>query len=272
MSDIFYSIIFFKSKINSNPFYLLMITLIIQIKSESFYIRNACKDIKSYSNKPCFNDKIEFYENLRAGHFETFKDGSLIIEYSDDSGNSFDNSKRLFYGIKKNGRYYFPNKSPFKYLETYNPLNSVYTSRFESKNKIIYLSKDTNKKKEYIFSTSTYISVTELHDLEGNISNYWDTNSFWETIQIYSYEIVILDLPEGGENHYICIFNQREIEYIDRNGALQEYSQTFCIRKFKFDSFDNYTIIKNVNYTGSYDCRIISSFIVYEWNIIVIFF
>ena len=157
-------------------------------------------------------------------------------------------------------------------METYNPLNSVYTSRFESKNKIIYLNNDTNKEKEYLFSTSTYITVTELHDLEGNISNYWDTNSFWETIQIYSYEIVILDLPEGGENHYICIFNQREIEYIDRNGALQEYSQTFCIRKFKFDSFDNYTIIKNVNYTGSYDCRIISSFIVYEWNIIVIFF
>ena len=85
-------------------------------------------------------------------------------------------------------------------METYNPLNSVYTSRFESKNKIIYLSNDFNKEKEYLFSTSSYITVTELHDLKGNISNYWDTNSFWETTRIFSYKFVILDLLEGGEN------------------------------------------------------------------------
>ena len=147
MSKIFYERIFFISKLNSNPIYLFIITLIIQIKSESFYIPNICKYNKSYLNTSCFNDKIELHDNFHAGQFETFKDGSLIIEYSEYSGNSNDNNKRLFYGIKKNGRYYFPNKSPFKYLETYNPLNSVYTSRFESKNKIIYLSKDTNKKR-----------------------------------------------------------------------------------------------------------------------------
>ena len=103
MSEIFYARIFFKSKLNSNPifFYLFIITLIIRIKSESFYISNICKYNKSYLNTSCFNDKIEFHGNFRAGQFETFKDGSLIIEYSEDSGNSIDNNKRLFYGLKK---------------------------------------------------------------------------------------------------------------------------------------------------------------------------
>jgi len=145
MSEIVYPRKFFKSKIKSKQIYLSIIILIIQIKPASFYIQGICKYNKSYLNSSCFNDKIEFHENFRAGHFETFKDGSLIIEYSEDSGHSVDNNNRLFYGLKKNGRYYFPNESPFKHLETYNPLNSEYTSRYESKNKIIYLSGDINK-------------------------------------------------------------------------------------------------------------------------------
>ena len=84
-------------------------------------------------------------ENFRAGHFETFKDGSLIIEYSEDNSNSNQYEKRLFYGLKKNGRYYFPDESPFKHFEFYNTSNNKYTGRFESKNKIIYLNGDINK-------------------------------------------------------------------------------------------------------------------------------
>ena len=267
MSEIFYARIFFKSKLNSNPIYLFMITLIIQIKSESFYIQNACKYNKSYLNTSCFNDKIEFHENFRAGQFETFKDGSLIIEYSEEDSRNSNNSKRLFYGLKKNGRYYFPNESPFNHLKAYNPLNNGYTGRYESKNKIIYLSRDINREKGYLFSTSEYLTVTELHDIERNISNYWDTVSFWGN-EIYSYIFEILNLPEDGENHYICVFNQRG--GIFKDGKV--YSQSFSLIKFKFDSFNNYAIINSVNYTNSYSCRIIIAFVVYEWQKIVIFF
>ena len=271
MSEIFYARIFFKSKLNSNPifFYLFIIILLIQIKSAFFIVDNSCKYNKSFLNTTCFNDKIEFHENFIFGKFETFKDGTLIIEYSQLSRSYNIYNKRLFYGLKKNGRYYFPDESPFKYLDAYNPLNNQPASRYGSKNKIIYLSGDTNKEKEYLFSTSNSQSVTELHDLEGNISNYWDSPSFWEINGmngiITSYEIILLDLPENDENHYLCIFNQAE--YV---GLL---SDTFSIRKFGFNSFVNYTIIKKEDYTDIYrDSPLISALAVYDCQIIVIFF
>ena len=82
--------------------------------------------------------------------------------------------------------------------------------RYESKNKIIYLENDAQKKKQYLFSTSIYTTVTELHDIQGGTSTYWDTVTFWEIVEIFSYEIVILDLPEGGKNHYVCVFTQQK--------------------------------------------------------------
>ena len=254
-----------KSQLKSKHIYLFIIILIIKIKSTSFYIQGVCEYNKSYLNTSCFNDKIEMPENFRAGHFETFKDGSLIIEYSEDNSNSNQYEKKLFYGLKKNGRYYFPDESPFKHFEFYNTSNNKYTGRFESKNKIIYLSGDINKEKEYLFSTGSYLSVTELHDVEGNISYYWDTGSFWEIAYIFSYDIIILDLPENNENHYICVIKPAKTIQISA-------SEAFSIIKFKFDSFDNYSIINKVNYTESFNCRTISAFIVYVCQIIVIFF
>ena len=105
MSEILYLRIFLRSKLKSNSVYLFLIILIIQIKSAFFYIQNACKYNKSYLNESCFNDKIEFHDNYRAGHFETFKDGSLVVEYSIHSIDNYkiNDKKRLFYGLKKMG-------------------------------------------------------------------------------------------------------------------------------------------------------------------------
>ena len=81
-----------------------------------------CRDNNDFSNSECFNNIIKIDSNsYRAGEFVTTQNGELIIEYSEDSGNSLDNNKRLFYGLKKNGRYYFPNESPFNHLKAYNP-------------------------------------------------------------------------------------------------------------------------------------------------------
>ena len=258
-----------KKYIESKYKYLnLFLLILIQIKSIFCVIEDSCLKVYSFNNTTCFNDKIKFYDKFRGGHFETFINGTLIIEYSSDSNFT----QRLFYAIKKNGRYYFPNESPFKFFEAKNPLNNGYNGRFESKNKIIYLSGDIYKTKEYLFSTSNHYTVTELHDIENGISYYWDTISFWEIIGIYSYEIIILDLPEENENHYLCVFTQFEEDLISLNGAQNVYSKTFSLRKFKFDSINNYTIIGKLDYTDNYNCRIISAFVVYDWNVIVIFF
>ena len=140
-------------------------------------------------------------------------------------------------------------------------------------NKIIYISTDTNKEKEYLFSTSIYTTVTELHDIEGNRSLYWNTTSFWQICEIFSYEINILDLPENGENHYLCAFTQHENHKRMFNGKMYDYSTTFSLRKFKFDTFGSFSILgTKVNYTSNYNSRMISTFIVYDMEIIVVFF
>ena len=64
-----------------------------------------CGSINLITNSDCFNnvlyiggqDKI-----YRAGHFAINTKGDLIVEYSS-------NQYRLFYGLKKNGKFFFPN-------------------------------------------------------------------------------------------------------------------------------------------------------------------
>ena len=209
--------------------------IIIQIQSYIFSSRYSCQNVHSYSDSNCFNNKIVFYDKYRAGHFETLKDGSLIIEYSNDG----ENEKRLFYALKKNGRYYFSEESPIKYFEAHNPLNINYNGRYESINKVVYLNNDTNKLNEFLFSTSSWKTVTELHDIERNISKYWDSASFWNN-QIYSYYIIILDLPENNENHYLCVFNRLESYNLIIGGNILECSKSFVLNKFKFDTYNDY--------------------------------
>ena len=261
-----------QSKSNlSLKFLFFRIMIIIQIQSYIFSSRYSCQNVHSYSDSNCFNNKIVFYDKYRAGHFETLKDGSLIIEYSNDG----ENEKRLFYALKKNGRYYFSEESPIKYFEAHNPLNINYNGRYESINKVVYLNNDTNKEKEFLFSTSSWKTGTELHDIERNISKYWDSASFWNN-QIYSYYIIILDLPENNENHYLCVFNRLESYNLIIGGNILEYSKSFVLNKFKFDTFNDYTIINSTEYEYAYinqvGSRIISAFIVYKYEIIVIFF
>ena len=249
-------------------FRFFFLTFYILANIVTFSYCSQCSKDNAITNKACFNDVLTFNnKKYRAGHFVTYKNGDMIVEFSDDGG-STDGFSRIFYGLKKNGRYYFPGESPVKTFEAYNPLQNGHNYRFESKNKIIYLSGDINKEKEYLFSTSSYTSVTELHDIERNLSNYWDTSSFWEIVEIFSYEIIILDLQEGNEIHYLCIFTQRETDII--NG--ETYSKTFSIRKFKFDDFNNYTIIGKVDNSNHYNSRVISAFIIYNWAVIVVSF
>jgi hypothetical protein len=259
---------YIQSRLQTQKFLLNTLLFLFLISYTLNVVQDSCYNVKTYGNNDCFNDKIVFKNNFRAGHFETLKDGTLKIEYSSDT----ESKKRFFYGLKKNGRYYFENESPFRRFEVHNPVNN-YHGRYESENKIIYISTDTNKEKEYLFSTSIYTTVTELHDIEGNRSLYWNTTSFWQICEIFSYEINILDLPENGENHYLCAFTQHENHKRMFNGELYDYSTTFSLRKFKFDTFGSFSILgTKVNYTSNYNSRMISAFIVYDMEIIVVFF
>ena len=182
-------------KFHYSHFILNLILFLIQMRNLISVVEDSCYTVTSFTNTDCFNDKIEFHNKFRAGHFVTLQDGSLIIEYSSDGTNY----ERFFYGLKKNGRYYFENETAFRHFDVKNPV-AQWHGRYESENKIVYLSGDTNKENQYIFSTSIWTTVTELHDIFTNKSVYWNTTSFWKIVEIFSYEIIILDLPENGEN------------------------------------------------------------------------
>ena len=184
-------------------FILNLILFFIQFENILSVVEGTCYQVTTYNNLTCFNDKIEFHNKFRAGHFVTLKDGALIIEYSSDGVNY----ERFFYGLKKNGRYYFEGESPFRHFRTKNPKNENH-GRYESENAIVYLKNDINKENQYIFSTSIWTTVTELHDILRNSSTYWDTVSLWQIVEIFSYEINILELKENNEMHYLAVFTQ----------------------------------------------------------------
>ena len=96
------------------------------------------------TNTLCFNKVIFFeFENkeYRAGHFAMNSKGDIIVEYSYLQ-------YRLFYGLKKDGNYYFPERT--KEIEiTSDILDSTIIRRYESSNLFVSLKNDSRKEKEY---------------------------------------------------------------------------------------------------------------------------
>ena len=260
---------FLRKRLKNLTFLINIFLLFLQIEVIFCGNQTSCYKIYNLTNKECFNDRIILANKFRAGHFVTTKDGSLIIEYS----NAGPNYLRLFYGLKKNGRYYFENETPFRHFNATNPVNKSLNGRYESKNIVLHFKNDTSKKKEYIFSTSIWTTVTELHDLETGISKYWDTSTFWDIIEIFSYEINLFELKEGNKMNYVCAFTQREKDkrYL-KNGKEDIYSKTFSLRKFSFTDLNNYTILGKLDYKENYNSRMISCFLVPEFEDIVVFF
>ena len=117
----------------------------------------SCKDNKAITNTDCFTNVLIFNDkNWRAGHSALNKDGLFILEFSRDQNSG----SRLFYALKPNGRYYFPNESPTKEIELAEKNNIV--ARYESMNYFVSLKTDTNKEKEYFLSISTYSCFMEI--------------------------------------------------------------------------------------------------------------
>ena len=119
-------------------------------------------------NTDCFNQVLYFNQtnrSYRSGHFALNKNGDMIVEYSSDQ-------YRLFYGLKKNGEFYFENFT--KEIEIKIDYDFQYglstSDRYEAINSFVSLSDDTNKEKEYLLSISSYLTILELHDLETDES------------------------------------------------------------------------------------------------------
>ena len=133
--------------------------------------------------------KFEFNtQNYRAGRFAFNSNGDMIIEYSC-------NNYRLFFGLKKNGKYFFKDEENNEILTKEIKIENRGddNQRYESQNIFISISAD----KQYLFSISTFISITELYDFETGENLFESTNNFLGNI-IFSFIFSLFELPSDN--------------------------------------------------------------------------
>ena len=204
-------------------FFFIFLFYFSQIK---MIIGQCDKDDIIKEGSSCFNNIIIFDKGYRAGQFTIRKDGVLLIEYS--SGN-----KRLFYGLKSNGRGFFKNEETNKKIYIQSDilfrLEEV-VKRHESRNKIVYLYNDESQENPYIFSISAYIGLNELHhfdDKGNNNHRTWLNLDFFgidRSLYVFSYQFSLL---EGKNNGYYSAY----IQSINEEHKSQSYSLSKSFKK-----------------------------------------
>jgi len=200
------------------------------------------------------NNILEFKTyNFRAGSFAINDDGDMIVEYSKDDA-------RLFYGLKKDGSYFFNDNS--NHYKTINFGDSTNMVRYESKNIFIYI----NNNKQYLFSTATSISISELYDLDNINSNTKKKTSEFLGHEIFSFAFSLLKLETSSTKEYLLVHTYTSEE--------TKYGDTIAITKFSFNqnNFDDIQInttitINNYDYRG----RIVSGFTINP-SIVILFY
>ena len=249
-------------------FLILISQLFFHIKS----LNSQCSNDVKITNSDCFNNVIILPQYYRGAQFSTNKEGTMLIEYSKDYENL--HGYRLFYAFKKNGRNLYEEESEDVYKIFEIGIGLTNNGRYEARNLFVCLEDDINKDKEYLFSTSSYDTLTELHDIENDKSVTKGTLEFWNIIDIFSYQYSLFELRQNNKNIYFCIFTQHEIDQIKINNELKDYSKTYTIMKFSFTSFDleNYKLLKSLNNTNNFNDRIISAFLMESQEILVVFY
>ena len=261
--------------LNSLIFIFLFLLLLNLIFCE------GCKGVVDLSDKAnCYNDVITFsHKHWRAGHAATNKKGEVIVEFSPDEE---DSKSRLFYGLKKNGRYFFPEEPFYKQIDTMTceDCTDQYRGRFESRVLFVSLKDDTDKSKQYFFSMSSYHSLVELIDMDSFTYHAWDTlNFFGLSRPIFSYEYALFEIYET--NTYIAAFIESggfRPTLVDENQNIyqdKEFSNTTTIKKFQLDSFDASnprTIIGQETLTNTSNGRVVSAFRLDDSNLTALLF
>ena len=250
----------------NNIKYTFLLYLILNLIKSS---ENACPNGVYLSDTSCFDNIITIKKNFRAGQFATNLKGDMIAEYSNNDGNNL--YKRLFFGLKKNGRGYFPDENSIKEKDVKYTDTSTGYGRYESRNLFVCLEKDFNRNKEYLFSTSTWDSLTELHDIENDTYVSRGTRNIFETLDIFSYEFSLIELKESNQMSYFVVFTEHEADKVDN----KDYSKKFKIVKFKLTSYNlNTGYYKLAEYTNwnNFNDRIVSPFLLENHDLLAVFY
>ena len=161
-------------------------------------------------------------DDFRYINFANYSNGDMILETSSCPGNS----KRIFYGLRKNGEYFFEKDgqiTPFYSINVREQLNNTNNARYESENFIIKL-KEEGIQKEYLVSMGKLSQYCELYDFDLNDINQKKSSEILGNPMISSREVA-KNLLIGNDNYIIfCSWLISSDKYI------------FNVKKLKFDS------------------------------------
>ena len=252
----------------SNELYHLFFIIFLLLNISEIYCEEIeCKNNSVITNTNCFNE-LKFFngKNYRSGHFAMNKKGDLIIEFSEEN-----TRRRLFYGLKSDGGYYFSNEEATYELDI-TPVkisdSEEYLARYEAINLFVNLENDDTN--EYLFSVSSFNSVVELHNLNSdNDTHYtWSAKNFFELAEDYilSFEYPLFEIKNTST--YILVLIPR------KGSSCNDESDSYIIKKFKFTSYNTNgnQIIKTIVCNDNYFYRIISAFSMDDYNILVVFY
>ena len=236
----------------------------------------SCRSEPDIYNKECFNNIIMFnHKKFQVNNFAANKNGDVLIQYNEYNNYDEENSSRLFYGLRKNGSYFFSNESSFtrefnisideEILENSDFLNSY----IKQDSKSLFVSiKNVNKKNQYLFSINSYSSTVELYDLNNNNNNYIvrSFNKFFnldEDDYYFPFEYELFEIKDKSE--YIIVFFP--IYNVD-----EDILDVSFIKKFRFKSFDinAYEELSSINYEDYLNCIILNAFLLEESKTLVI--
>ena len=235
--------------------------------SEDKFISGYCSINNTIIKTQWLNNIILLNDyKVRYGSLAVNSNGDMIYECSSEESDGI----RQFYGLKKNGEFFFKNENgediPSKIIKIGS--NNSYPIRFESTNTFVSINN-----KEYLLSISLYTGEAELYDFEANEASFVSTFDF-TGFNIESTSNSLMKIDNNNIIEYILIFNGQKQEdnrfkvfYL----VLQKYIFSKNKISFKNNITDGYKITNNKIIKVVNSTRIVSSFIT-ESKIIVSFY
>ena len=266
-------IIYFSLKTESKLYFFATLLFYFLFFKTIFCQEETCYDYSYlYENgESCFNFLKFDHKRYQSNNFAINKNGDLILELT-EYNDEYDaiTSSRLFYGLTKEGKYYFSNKSSYTHEynidineETFDPLK--FNKTYNSINLFVSMKNDPN---QYLFSINQYNSIVELHNITNENNNFivWNFNNFFNLNKddyFFPYECSLFELK--NESTYI-------IAFIPNFNVGEELSSVNFIKKFRFKSFDinTYEEIKTVQYINFLEHNIVNVFLMDDSDILVI--
>ena len=198
-------------------------------------------------------------ETYRFFQFSTNLNGDMIIDLSSNSSNSSIYTIRRFYGLKKNGRFYFNEnnmETPFFSLSS-----SINKAKLNSVSYFIQLSGTDYYGKECIFSLSNGVSTVDFYDLDNKVITSSYSILFSRRNIVTTVNTLFKSKYQPNSNYYYILAY-----------STNQNPDKFFVRREYFES----TTIQNIhdsNYNGpeSTNTNIVSCFETSEYNIVCLF-